>query len=264
MIQVQIIKEFNRRTEYKVLREWMPVTESNLQGLKPGICIFPGILFTKLTEIQRKSLTNWVRQWGNQLLLVPPWWEVNISEYLNLATSVQLEELSTVYKGIPVEIVLLTKIPAKWQVGQGGIVTIDARHDSGSGFMTITTVPLLDYRLASQEDVLKNMLLDLLQPVQVGTLEVKEKQEISQVQLNVLLLAAAGIDITCNLEDKVYEYLTVKTDGMDEQQLRSQLQYSAFLDDQYRATEKVYNLLYVKGYRAFIRELRKRGEAGDW
>ena len=58
MKEIQILKSFSSRTEYKVLRQWVPVKEVAPADLEAGHCVIPAVVLGKLGPEERGLLVN--------------------------------------------------------------------------------------------------------------------------------------------------------------------------------------------------------------
>lgn len=264
----QILKEYARRTEYKVLKEWYEVTEREIHELQPGICIVPGIVLSRAGREQVGALASWAREWGNHLILTAPWWKVALAEYLDLPMEIEVDEKKSEYQGINTTHILVTKLPPLWQNKKGDNLAASLHYHSGSGVVTITTLPLLDYKLAAKRSICQSLLAELLsREDNPGSAEAPAEgetlSELTEEHLMVLLLAAGGIDIHDGLAIKVKQYLTVDLTGK-EISLQHDLQKAGLLNKAGLVTDEGLGLLVGRGYRPFIRELRKQGDMDAW
>ncbi|MDD2211691.1 MAG: hypothetical protein PHV56_01745 [Clostridia bacterium] len=267
-VVLQILTEFAQRTEYRVLRELYEVKPADINALQPGICLVPGIILNKAKKEQVAALVQWAKEWGNHLMLTAPWWQVKLADYLDLPTEIRIAEKKDEYKGINVAHVLITKLTPFWQSKNGDILAVSMRYNSGSGLITFTTVPLLDYKLTAKRNICKSLLDELLSREDI--LIPKEplnnnafSQELTQQHLVVLMLAAGGVDIQNELAEAVRQYVTVNITGK-ENGLKQDLLRAGMLDAAGMATDKGVKILVERGYRSFVRELRKQGDVDAW
>lgn len=267
-VTLQTLKEFTKRTEYKVLKEWYEVTETDIYALQPGICIVPGIILSKAGDEQLAALVQWAREWGNHLLLIAPWWQAGLADYLDLPVGIEVDEKKSEYQGISISHVLITKLPPVWQGKKGDTLAVSLRYHSGSGVLTLTTVPLLDYKLTAQRSACRSLLDELLsREIMPGSEELPDNEvvlhDLTEEHLMVLLLAAGGVNIHDDLAAKVRQYATVNIAGK-EAALQQELWQAGLLDAAGIATEEGVKILVKRGYRSFIRELRKQGDVDAW
>lgn len=265
---VQILTEFAQRTEYRVLREWYEVKAADINALQSGICIIPGIVLSKAGKEQLAALVQWIKEWGNHLLLTAPWWQVTLADYLDLPAQIKIAEKRSEYQGINAAHVLITKLPPLWQSKTGDTLAASMRYNSGSGVITFTTLPLLDYKLIAKRDICKSLLDELLSREDtIISEEPKDNavfsQELTEEHLIVLLLAAGGVDIQKELAATVRQYATVNINGK-ENVLKQDLLQAGLLDAGGKATDRGVKILVERGYRSFIRELRKQGDVDAW
>jgi hypothetical protein len=263
MNTIQILQKYVNRTEYKILKEWFPCVAAELDSLAPGTALIPGSILNKLTSDQIKSMISWIKKWGNQLILTPPWRDIDLGRLLELSNTVAIKSERGDFQGIATGFVIQSNFPSKWQNSEHKSVAIDLKHHLGSGTISITTVPLLDYRRLEDESQNKALLAQLISTLHAET---NNNQEIGFAlnidQLRILLLAAANIDITRQLREKVKAFFAAPLEK--EEIILEVLRQHGFLDAEWQATKKATQMLLKKGYHAFIRELRKQGDRFEW
>ena len=262
--RIQILKEYASRTEYKVLRDWLPVIKRPVGGLDKGTCVLPGIVLAKMPQVERSGLLDWCREWGNQLILTPPWWRTDLGQTFGLNFQILLEEKDAKFKGITLSYILVSKLKAKWQIEKKEAVALEFKFDSGSGLITITTVPLLDYRLLHWGSALKDLFLQLVNVPETVEGLVRNQKCLSNFHLYTLLLAAGGIEVMVELAGKIQRYIGAPTKGLNQDEVITFLVDKGFLEPSGSITDDGLSLLQEKGYRAYIREICKRGDDDGW
>jgi hypothetical protein len=153
MIVVQILRDYKNRTEYKVLEKFIAVKEVNIDSLSEGILLLPGILLDKLEKKELEVLNKWLNIPDNQLILSPAWKEVSLNDYfdLSLVLKVQREE-GLEFEGVECQYKIDGKIQEKFFSNEHGNFGVHYRKDTGSGLLTVITLPLLDYKLSHKHD----------------------------------------------------------------------------------------------------------------
>ena len=268
MREIQILKTFASRTEYKVLREWVPVKERDLNELAAGSCVIPAVVLGKLSLSECATLVNWVKQWGNQLLIFPPFHSVDLKG-LQLGVDLTVNRVAeSLYEGIPLKETFITNHQPKLQLASGQTIALDLYYHSGSGQVTMTTLPLLDYRLLAYEEKCKDIFQQLLAVQEVQANEAaKQQQEVELTPLHQQLIIIAAAGITSIQKVKSYLKTCFKT-TTDEGAIK--LVQQQLLDGNYLAVEGVIALkgkefIQQCGYRAFVRELEKSAvQEGEW
>src|SRR5690625_2981468 len=162
-MNIQIIKQFSKRTEYKILKEWLSTEERNIEELMDGICVIPAIILLKLSMTELQLLNNWWRKWGNQLIVSPPYHQIDIVTLLQLNVDLSVQAIGPQsFNSFPVVESIKTNVKSKWELESGEVLALDFFEHSGSGCLTLTTVPLLDYRLLSKGKYGKRLFLELI------------------------------------------------------------------------------------------------------
>ncbi|MEC2078740.1 hypothetical protein [Metabacillus fastidiosus] len=90
-MNIQIVKKFTKRTEYKMLKNWISVDERNIDELTSGICVIPAIIILKLSEVELQSLNKWWRHCGNQLIVSPPFHQMDVLSLLQLNVDLSVQ-----------------------------------------------------------------------------------------------------------------------------------------------------------------------------
>ncbi|MBN1048300.1 hypothetical protein FDB30_11385 [Clostridium botulinum] len=210
---IQILSEFERRTEYKILKLFAQCEIINLKNLKNGKLIIPGFVLNKMKEEELKLLNLWLSNRSNHLIIVPAWIELDIGKLIN--STVPLKVLSieeSYYEDIPVRYKIETL--AKDVLFQdNNVYGVNYRKNTGTALVTVTTLPLLDYKLIHQEKKFKEVLNELLSFGNDSSEELQEKSMgiiLDSLHINLLILKAGGVDLSNNLSNnlskKVFKY----------------------------------------------------------
>ncbi|WP_374187302.1 hypothetical protein ACEPPU_14505 [Priestia aryabhattai] len=266
-MNIQIIKQFTNRTEYKMLKGWIDVDEQNIDELMPGVCVIPTIILLKLSDVELQSLNKWWRQWGNQLIVSPPFHQIDVALLLqlNVALSVQAIETQS-FNSLPVIEAIKTNSKSKWQLARGEIVAVDHYEHSGSGCVTLTTIPLLDYRLLSQQEACKKMFLELInEKFSKETATAQKSFILNSVHEHIIILASANVLNPTKLSEQLSYYFKEELSQNEALELFRQLTNKNFIEITGVITDIGEKHINFKGYRAFVREIRRwRRDNREW
>ncbi|MBB5325893.1 hypothetical protein HNQ34_002999 [Anoxybacillus tepidamans] len=269
MSSLQILKPFARRTEYKMLREWFKVKEKEIDKLQSGICVIPAIVLLKMSESDRSRLIQWTKGWGNQLMVFPPYLHLDISSLLKMNNAIFIKEMNEcTYEGIPVREEIVTNLTPKIQLPTKQTVAVDFYYDTSSGCMTITTLPLLDYRLLEQREICQRLFQSLMHINERDKKdEMSEEKQIAfkPVHHFVLLLSAANVLERQQIVPFIQKFFYVEVRENDVRQALAELENSHYIDSGGTITEKGKQYITEHGYRAFVREIiMRRKDDGEW
>lgn len=207
---VQILKEYGKRTEYKVLEKFVTIQEINIDSLSKGILLLPGILLGKLEEKDIKKINQWLSLYNNQLILTPAWNEVNLKDFFDMSLDIEVikgKDLN--YKGIECQYKIQGKIQEKLFASDKGYFCIHYRRDTGSGLLTVNTLPLLDYKLGHLHEEFRKLFLACLvgiEPKEATQQADKEVSEVSEEHLQIFMLMAAGYKLDTDLQLGLHTY----------------------------------------------------------
>ncbi len=266
-MDIQIIKKFSNRTEYKLLRDWVTVDERNIDELIDGVCVVPAIILLKLSEVELQTLNRWWKKWGNQLIVFPPFHQMDVVSLLELNIDLSIKVMKEqVFNGLPViESIRMNSSP-KWQLATGEKVAVDVFEHSGSGCVTLSTVSLLDYRLLSQQEVCKKLFIELInRKVDEDTVSVQEVFFLNAVHEYILMLASAKVLQPSKLSLQLSQYFNKQLNEDKALEFLQQLINKKYLDSSGALTDTGIEHINFKGYRAFVREIKRwRGDVGEW
>src|SRR5699024_3701108 len=142
-MNVQILREYGKRTEHKVLEKFATIEEVNIDNLSRGIFLLPGILLDKLEKAEINVLNKWLSIPDNQLILSPAWKEIRLNDYFNISLDLNvLRDEGLEFKGIGCQYKVEGKVQEKIFSNEQGIFGVHYRKDIGSGLLTIITLPL--------------------------------------------------------------------------------------------------------------------------
>ncbi len=261
MIQeVQIIKRFTNRTEYQVIREWMSVRETDVTDLTAGKCIIPAAVLGKMSSDECNFLVAWTKQWKNQLLVFSPFRTVNVKEKLQLPVDLTISQINkSLYEKLPVREFFLINLKPKLQLSSGQIVAVDVFYHSGSGQVTLTTLPVLDYQLLNYEEKCKEIFMSLLsiRETQADEVGKQPESELTALHQQLIVLAAAEITSTQSIRRVLKKRLQISIAEEKIKVIQEQLQAENYIDVDGAVTVKGQTVIEQSGFRAFVRELRK-------
>jgi len=269
MSSLQILKPFARRTEYKMLREWFDVEEKDVGELRSGICVIPAIILLKTSESDRLRLIQWTKEWGNQLMVFPPYLNLDISSLLQLNHSFSIKEMNEcMYEGVPVCEEIVTNLTPEIQLPTKQTVAVDFYYDTSSGCITITTLPLLDYRLLEQREICQRLFQSLMHINERDTKdEMSEEKQVmfKPVHHYLLLLSAADVIERQQLVPLIQKFFYLEVRENDVKSAFSELENLHYIHSDGTITEKGQQYIMENGYRAFVREIIKwRNDDGEW
>jgi len=265
--EVQILKPFAHRTEYKVIREWMPISEVDLLELNVGTCVMPAVVLGKISLPECDILVNWAKQWGNQLLIFPPFHSIDLKARLHLGANLTVNSVvEDLYEGLPVNEIFLTNLQPKLCLTSGQSIALDIFYHSGSGLVTMSTLPLLDYRLLAHEEKCQEIFRKLLYVHDSKEIHTGEHQEFELTPLHgyLIILAAAGITSMLIISSYLKVYFNTSTGEEMISLVQLQLQDENYLALDGNIAVKGQQFIEHCGYRAFVRELEKSPCKREW
>lgn len=206
---IQILREFERRTEYKILNLFEQCEITSIKDLKNGKLLIPGFVLNKMQEEELKLLNLWLSNRSNHLIIVPAWIELDLGKLINSTVPLKVSDIEeSYYEDIPVRYKIETL--AKDVLFQNNnIYGVNYRKNTGTALVTVTTLPLLDYKLIHQENKFKEVLNELLSYGNDVSEELQDKTKeviLEPIHINLLILKAGGVDLSNNLNKKVFKY----------------------------------------------------------
>ncbi|MEK4138299.1 hypothetical protein MHB75_09300 [Kurthia sp. FSL E2-0154] len=266
-MNIQIVKKYTKRTEYKMLKNWINVDERHIDELTSGICVIPAIIILKLSEVELQSLNKWWRQWGNQLIVSPPFHQMDVVSLLQLKVDLSLQETEAQsFNSLPVIESIKSNTKSKWELANGEIVAVDYFEHSGSGCVTLTTVPLFDYRLLPKQDICKKLFLELIiDNKNDESIPVREQFIPSPVHEYILILASANVLEPSKISGQLSNFFKENLSHNEVLELLQQLIDQKLLEDSGVITDVGEKYINLKGYKAFVREIKRwRRDDGTW
>ena len=257
---LQIVREFESRTEYRMLKGYAQCMSILLTELKSGVLVLPGVVLARLTKEQLNAIYEWTEQRQNQLILVPAWSETNIRSFINASVSIEIKETKGEYEKIPVPYQIRSPIKDIVFGQDGKVYGIHYRRNTGSGLITVVTLPLLDYNLIGYEEELKDLFHSLLQSKTVLVeMPVETNQELvfEDIHLHIMLLTGAGVDFEKGYLSKLRKYFDVASDEETIKAKYAQLLQHGFIHGQELANKAI-EYINKNKMKAFVRAIRER------
>mgnify|MGYP000727584781 CR=1 FL=1 len=273
-MKLNIPRKFSGRTEYQVLKNWYETPKFSFGNLNniSGNMVIVGRLLNGLEKNQLKMLKEWIFQEGNQLLCLPSWFEISLSSLFDL--KIDLNIVSD--DNLSLEDWDLSKLDykVKTNLKQGiidknkndSIFTVNYKRHKYSGLLTVTTLPLLDFKLLTKSEFLKAKLEQLLIVENISKKKVETKPiqtELSTISIYILLLAGAGIPLEEDLDKKLEKYLYKKFSQKEINNGENILDHRDLIKEG-EITKKGKKLIKEKGYIPYIKEINKKKSDKLW
>jgi hypothetical protein len=259
--------EFKRRTEYKLLNQFTGCQFVSVKELRQGILVLPGFVLQKMTGDELAYLNRWLDCLDNQLVILPSWTEINLKPLfqLPLPLSVVSMEEAIYYDDIPVSYRIEGKYKDILYETRGTIFGVQLRRDTGSGLITVVTLPLLDYKLPQLHDKFQEILQGLFKHAEKTEGKGNKVPEMftpDEVQVYLLILLASGEDFSSGLSRKLERYFfhSISEDILVDK--FEALKAAGFVENN-QLTPKAVAFVKGKKLKAFIRLIRERRESTD-
>jgi hypothetical protein len=266
-MNVQVLKEYGRRTEYKVLEKFVTVQEMNIDNLSEGILLLPGILLGKLEEPDLKNINQWLSVNNNQLILTPAWNEVNLKEFFDMSLDIKVikgEDLH--YKEIACQYKIEGKIQEKLFSNEKGDFCIHYRRSTGSGLLTVNTLPLLDYKLSHMHEEFRQLFLagiDEIKPKKETQQGKKEVSGMDEDHLQLFMLMAAGFKFMKDLQAGLHTYFNKNLQIPALHALERDLIQQGFIENG-EISDKGMALIIERKLKSFIKVLEGGKRIDEW
>lgn len=96
---------------------------------------------------------------SNQLIMTPAFIEYNIRNFFDTSIDIDIKKDEGLdYEGVQCDFKIISKAQERIFSNENGVFGIHYRKNTGSGLLTIITLPLLDYKLAHKHDEFKSTL----------------------------------------------------------------------------------------------------------
>lgn len=257
---IQILKEFESRTEYKILKSFEECQSYSINELQAGILVMPGVTLDKLSKEQMSSLYEWTEHYHNQLVLLPAWTEMNLKDIIMISVPIEIKETKSEYEGLPVNYQVRSKTKDVVFENNGKIFGINCRRNTGSGLITVITLPLLDYRLTELEDKIKMLFKGLISHKELPhPTIIVEKVDFypEELHLYLMLLIGSGVKFQYGYLHHLNKYFQT---SLDEETIKlkiDELTSNGYIENN-RLKDKGTQFINEKKMKAFIRTIRER------
>lgn len=262
---IQVLKEFENRTEYKILNNYSPYEVKPVNDLYIGVLVIPGVCLTKLQQEKLYKLNQWIENSRNQLIIVPNWTEMNVQTYFNASVPIEIQSSNSHYNSIPVNYQIHSSVKEVIFEQNSQIFGINYRRNTGSGLITIVTLPLLDYKLSEYENINKNLFHELLlaQADEIADINKKDDEfKLDDIHAYLLLLVASDVNLEGGIGIRVRKYFTI-----DASEDTLKLKYNELLNNNYicegKISDRGINYIKQKNLKAFIRVIKERELRSD-
>lgn len=258
---IQILEEYNNRTEYRLLKDFYNCQVVSLESLQSGSLVLPGILLSRLSTRQLNSINEWLGEKGNQLILTPSWVEINLEKLFHTSVDIEISRVDEDYEGIPIQYEIITSAKDVIYENKGKCYGIHYRKNTGAGLITVVTLPLLDYKLIRYEIKLKNMMNTLFQmnPDRPYLREKTENFILSNLHVYLIILSGAQVDLSQQLSKKIHYYFGVHIDEEIAEQRCKELINHQIIDLK-GLMSKGLMIVKERKLKSFIKVVKQRGE----
>lgn len=266
-MMVQIISEYGKRTEYKVLEKFATIQEVSIDNISEGILLLPGILLNKLEKAEINILNNWLNTSNNQLILSPAWKEVSLNDYFDISLGLKVlkgEDLE--YEGIECQYKVEGKVQEKIFTNEKGDFGVHYRKDTGSGLLTVITLPLLDYKLSHKHDEFRQYFsacMNKTKPKEKEQTVEQEALEIGEDHLQLFILLAAGLKLDDDLREAFRQYFNKNLELKRIEELKGALIQEGFINGR-EISDKGRTFIKERQLKSFIKVLEGRGRTNEW
>lgn len=265
-MMVQILKEYKSRTEYKVLRKYISIVESEIEDIEQGVLLLPGILLNRLDNKEIKILRNWIESPTNQLIITPAVIESNIKDFFETSLDLIIVREDLDYEGIQCEYRIESKVQEKIFSNENGDFGINYRKDTSSGLLTIITLPLLDYKLSHKHDLFQkyfNLCINRIEPIKQVKKTKNEDVEMREEHLELIMLFAAGYELDRNLDKVFNKYFNKKFKMESIEMLSEEIKNKKLIKDQ-KLTDLGMKLVKERKLKSFIKVLERGMRSNEW
>jgi hypothetical protein len=256
---VQIPEEFQNRTEYRILKKYCPCYAMSIRKLHKGLLLLPGVILSKLAQEELDIICRWTESKENQLILTPAWIEIKLQSIFNASVSMEIKKVNSKYEEIPVTFHICTHARDIIFQQDGNIYGIHYRRNTGSGLITVITLPLLDYSLLSCEDKLKKLFLEVLKTGTVTheeTVETKEEFFPEDTHIYLMLLINGEINNKGFITGLQKYFNIIEEEESVRKKYEDLVKHSFIQED--KLTGKAVELINRKKMKAFARVIRER------
>lgn len=262
---IQILEKYKSRTEYRLLNIFCNYEMVSINALKKGILILPGILLNKMKKEEIKYLNLWLENSNNQLILLPAWSEINLSEYFTTSVGIKVKKAEGFFNGIPINYDIEAIVKDKMFCENGKNFAINYRSNLSSGLITVVTLPLLDYKMIDFQDEFKNYFDGLIQNVDYVEEIFEENNDeidIDNVHVFLIMLSAAKVQLKNEMGSSIIKYFGARHEEELLVRKYKELVSSEYINDE-KLTDKGVRVVEEKNLKAFINVIKERRENED-
>lgn len=262
---IQVLEEYKNRTEYRLLNNFFNCEMVSINTLKKGVLVLPGILLNKIETEKLKYLNLWIENNNNQLILLPAWREIDLSEYFNTSIGIKIKKTESFYNSIPINYEIEGAVRNKLYSENGKNFGINYRSNLSSGLITVVTLPLLDYKMIDFQDKLKNYFDILIQNeeyVEENSEEINAEIDIDNIHVFLIILSAANIRLNKEMASSVVKYFGIRLDEKELVRKYKELVSKGYINDE-NLTEKGISIVKERNLKAFIDVIKERRENED-
>ena len=263
---IQILKEYGSRTEYKVLEKYAKIQKRDIDEICQGLLLLPGILLTRLNENELQKLRDWLKAPNNQLIITPALTECNLKDFFDISIDILLLKEEVNYEGIHCDYRIESIAQDKIFTSSKGVLGIHYRKDTGSGLITVITLPLLDYKLSHKHDEFKKHLIDCVKEevIERELQEIEQSANIIQEELiQVLMLIAAGYRLNEEMLESFNQYFNKTLDDNSLKVIEHELDEKDLIKNG-QITSKGEELLSERRLNSFIKVLKGGMKKDGW
>lgn len=259
-----MLDEYKNRTEYRLLKGFYDCQIVNLDALQKGILVLPGILLNRIVKEQLDLLNIWLEDRSNQLILTPTWIEMNLKNFFDSSIDILITKTDSSFDRIPVDYKI--EATAKDTIFQqnGNSFGIHYRKNTGTGLITVVTLPLLDYKLIQFEENLKTLFDYLLQVdgvAQEPKLEIKDFT-LNDIHIYLIILSGAQVDLVKQMCEKIKKYFGVTVNEETARERYKDLVVYQYINAD-GLTKKGMDIVRERKLKSFIQVAKQRGEKED-
>lgn len=262
---IQVLEEYKNRTEYRLLNNFWNYEIVSINALKKGVLVLPGILLNKVKKEEINTLNLWLEDNNNQLILLPAWGEINLSEYFTTSVGIKVKKTEGFFNGIPINYDIEAVVKDKMFCENGKNFGINYRCNLSSGLITVVTLPLLDYKMIDFQDEFKNYFDKLIQNIDYVDEVLEENNDeidIDNVHVFLIMLLAAKVQLKNEMASSIFKYFGARHEEELLVRKYKELVSGEYINDE-KLTDKGMRVVEEKNLKAFINVIKERRENED-
>lgn len=261
---IQILDEYKNRTEYRILKDFYDCHIVSVNSLQNGILVLPGILLNRISKEQMELINTWIEDSKNQIILTPSWAEMNLKDFFYTSVDIRLVRTDGNFEGIPVQFLIETTSKDTIFQQHGNKYGIHYRKNTGTGLITVVTLPLLDYKLIQLEDTFKKIFDSLLLVKNLNQEFLVKEQDLKldDIHVYLIILVGAHIDFNQYLSKIIFKYFGVSIDEEVIRQGYQDLVVHHYIDTKGLLSSGM-DVVKERKLKSFINTIKQRGEKED-